>query len=79
MPSLILVVFILQLIIHLISTFGGQTINDLVNATSREHVTRLANQTNRYGSSTPNYPRRRPSRQPQARICARKSCACTAK
>lgn len=30
MPSLILVVFILQLIIHLISTFGGQTINDLV-------------------------------------------------
>lgn len=30
MPSLILVVFVLQLIIHLISTFGGQTINDLV-------------------------------------------------
>ena len=30
MPSLILLVFIIQLAIHLISTFGGQAINDLV-------------------------------------------------
>ena len=30
MPSLILVVFVIQLAIHLISTFGGQAINDLV-------------------------------------------------
>ncbi|KAL1586760.1 Protein GET1 [Cladosporium halotolerans] len=30
MPSLILVVFIFQLLIHLVSTFGGQTINDLL-------------------------------------------------
>lgn len=30
MPSLILVVFVIQLLIHLVSTFGGQTINDLV-------------------------------------------------
>lgn len=30
MPSLILLVFAIQLAIHLISTFGGQTINDLV-------------------------------------------------
>lgn len=33
MPSLILVVFIFQLLIHLVSTFGGQTINDLVRKT----------------------------------------------
>jgi hypothetical protein len=30
MPSLILLVFVIQLAIHLISTFGGQAINDLV-------------------------------------------------
>ena len=30
MPSLILVVFLIQLAIHLVSTFGGQAINDLV-------------------------------------------------
>ena len=30
MPSLILVVFVIQLAIHLISTFGGQAIIDLV-------------------------------------------------
>ena len=30
MSSLILVVFVIQLAIHLISTFGGQAINDLV-------------------------------------------------
>jgi hypothetical protein len=30
MPSLILVVFVIQLALHLISTFGGQAINDLV-------------------------------------------------
>ncbi|GAB7334970.1 hypothetical protein MBLNU13_g06841t2 [Cladosporium sp. NU13] len=30
MPSLILVVFVIQLAIHMISTFGGQAINDLL-------------------------------------------------
>jgi hypothetical protein len=30
LPSLILLVFVIQLAIHLISTFGGQAINDLV-------------------------------------------------
>ncbi|KAM0715484.1 hypothetical protein Q7P37_008982 [Cladosporium fusiforme] len=30
MPSLILVVFVIQLAIHLVSTFGGQAINDLL-------------------------------------------------
>jgi hypothetical protein len=30
MPSIILLVFVIQLAIHLISTFGGQAINDLV-------------------------------------------------
>jgi len=33
MPSLILVVFVIQLALHLISTFGGQPINDLVPLT----------------------------------------------
>ena len=37
MPSLILVVFVIQLALHLISTFGGQPINDLVLLT-RSHV-----------------------------------------
>jgi hypothetical protein len=34
MPSLILVVFVIQLALHLISTFGGQPINDLVPLTT---------------------------------------------
>jgi hypothetical protein len=33
LPSLILLVFVIQLAIHLISTFGGQAINDLVYST----------------------------------------------
>jgi hypothetical protein len=37
MPSLILVVFVIQLALHLISTFGGQPINDLVPLT-RSHA-----------------------------------------
>ena len=34
MPSLILLVFVIQLAIHLVSTFGGQAINDLVHTYS---------------------------------------------
>ena len=43
-PSLILLVFVIQLAIHLISTFGGQAINDLVytyshpNETDNDHT-----------------------------------------
>jgi hypothetical protein len=36
MPSLILVVFAIQLALHLISTFGGQGINDLVSVTTTQ-------------------------------------------
>ena len=44
LPSLILLVFVIQLAIHLISTFGGQAINDLVysypppNETVNDHT-----------------------------------------
>ena len=44
LPSLILLVFVIQLAIHLISTFGGQAINDLVytyshpNETDNDHT-----------------------------------------
>jgi hypothetical protein len=56
LPSLILLVFVIQLAIHLISTFGGQAINDLVytyshpNETDNDH----ADHSLSYGFSTPN-------------------------
>ena len=32
MPSILVVVFVLQLLIHLVNTLGAQAINDLVNS-----------------------------------------------
>jgi hypothetical protein len=68
MPSLILVVFVIQLAIHLISTFGGQAINDLVYSYSHPNETNdsHADHSFSYGSSTPNFPRRSLNRPPPA-------------
>jgi hypothetical protein len=39
MPSLLLVVFTLQFLLHIINTVGASTVNDLVSPTSHESNT----------------------------------------
>lgn len=36
MPSILVIVFVLQLAIHLVNTVGAQAINDLVNSTAKQ-------------------------------------------
>ena len=80
MISALLLVFLLQVAIHIINTIGKQTINDVVRLhPAHDRHSQPTDMNDSYGSSTPNFPPRPQSNPPPSAQSVTRSPASTPK